>query len=62
MDFTMGMGHQTGDGLLIRWEQEVPKIISFLINGNVKDKSIRTLLERLQKEEIEQSKSIRLYE
>lgn len=60
MDFTAK--HENGDGLLNSWENEVPKIISFLGNGtNIKDKTIRFLVERLKHENIDDSKYLLYY-
>ncbi|KAJ8966103.1 hypothetical protein NQ314_003740 [Rhamnusium bicolor] len=57
MDFTTK--HENGDGLLKNWEQEVPKILLFL-NGNVKDKIIKFLLNRIKNEDIEEMNKVNL--
>lgn len=59
MDFIAA--YESGNGLLNRWEQEVPKLLAFLMDGNVQDKACKSLLETLKNENVEKSKYLYKY-
>lgn len=48
MDFSVA--YENSDGLLTGWEISCEKILEFLLNGNVKDKIIKSLLQKLKQD------------
>ncbi|XP_074026182.1 uncharacterized protein [Leptinotarsa decemlineata] len=54
MDFNIA-GHANSEGLLKNWPTTVDKISSFLMDGHIKDRNIKLLLEQLKNGDIEEN-------
>lgn len=47
IDMDFSVAYENSDGLVTGWELSCGKLLEFLINGNVKDKIIKSLLQKL---------------
>lgn len=60
MDFNAAFPHQEHDALLRNWEYYFTRIVTFL-QANVKAKSVKVLLEKLQDDKVNESEYNLLY-